>query len=182
MITQKLVHEMGGEIAFHSRQNQGSTFWVQVHLDLNPNAPAIPRMLDDLHATPLAYIEPHPAVAKAVQEMLSITPLQVQHFASLDDLPDAHFPLLLMGLPVSDPHPATLSDALIARLRAHADSVLLALPSEMMLFADDLRARGIAGCIAKPVSLTRLLPMLLDLNMRRDAARRKTAADGDGGG
>ncbi len=173
VITQKLVHEMGGEIAFHSRQNQGSTFWVQVHLDLNPNAPAIPRMLDDLHATPLAYIEPHPAVAKAVQEMLSITPLQVQHFASLDDLPDANFPLLLMGLPVSDPHPATLSDALIARLRAHADSVLLALPSEMMLFADDLRARGIAGCIAKPVSLTRLLPMLLDLNMRHsdDAPR-----------
>ncbi|MBK4785120.1 MAG: two-component sensor histidine kinase BarA [Pantoea sp. Pent] len=173
VITQKLVHEMGGEIAFHSRQSQGSTFWVQVHLDLNPNAPAIPRMLDDLHATPLAYIEPHPAVAKAVQEMLSITPLQVQHFASLDDLPDAHFPLLLMGLPVSDPHPATLSDALIGRLRAHADSVLLALPSEMMLFADDLRARGIAGCIAKPVSLTRLLPMLLDLNMRHsDAAPR----------
>ncbi|MDR6349317.1 CheY-like chemotaxis protein/HPt (histidine-containing phosphotransfer) domain-containing protein [Pantoea sp. SORGH_AS 659] len=69
-----------------------------------------------------------------------------------------------MGLPVTEPHPATLPDALIKRLHARADSVLLALPSEMMLFADDLRARGIAGCIAKPVSLTRLLPMLLDLH------------------
>ncbi|QDY42853.1 two-component sensor histidine kinase BarA [Candidatus Pantoea soli] len=170
VITQKLVQEMGGEIAFHSRQDQGSSFWVHVHLDLNPNAPAIPRVLDDLQPTPLAYIEPHPAVAKAVQEMLSITPLQVQHFNRLEDLPETPFPLLLMGLPVSDPHPATLPDALIKRLRSHADSVLLALPSEMMLFADDLRARGIAGCLAKPVSLTRLLPMLLDLNMRHSDA------------
>lgn len=170
VITQKLVQEMGGEIAFHSRQDQGSSFWVHVHLDLNPNAPAIPRVLDDLQPTPLAYIEPHPAVAKAVQEMLSITPLQVQHFNRLEDLPETPFPLLLMGLPVSDPHPATLPDALINRLRSHADSVLLALPSEMMLFADDLRARGIAGCLAKPVSLTRLLPMLLDLNMRHSDA------------
>ncbi|KNC07958.1 histidine kinase [Pantoea sp. RIT-PI-b] len=173
VITQKLVSEMGGEIAFHSRPNQGSTFWVHIHLDLNPNAPAIPRMLDDLRATPLAYIEPHPAVAKAVQEMLSITPLQVQHFSSLEELPDTHFPLLLLGLPVTEPHPATLPDALIQRLRGHADSVLLALPSDMMLFADDLRARGIAGCIAKPVSLTRLLPMLLDLHDgQRDALPR----------
>ncbi|AIR85209.1 histidine kinase [Pantoea sp. BL1] len=175
VITQKLVSEMGGEIAFHSRQNQGSTFWVHVHLDLNPNAPPIPRMLEDLRAIPLAYIEPHAAVAKAVQEMLSITPLQVQHFTSLEALPDTRFPLLLMGLPVNDPHPATLPDALIQRLRAHADSVLLALPSEMMLFADDLRARGIAGCIAKPVSLTRLLPMLLDLHsLHNDALPHST--------
>lgn len=170
VITQRLVHEMGGEIAFHSRPQQGSTFWVHIHLDLNPNAPAIPRVLDDLHATPLAYIEPHAAVAAAVQEMLSITPLQIEHFTHLDEVPDKHFPLLLMGLPVDQPHAATLSDDLINRLRARADSVLLALPSEMMLFADDLRARGIAGCIAKPVSLTRLLPMLLDLHHSKDKA------------
>ncbi|ORM67254.1 two-component sensor histidine kinase BarA [Pantoea rwandensis] len=175
VITQKLVSEMGGEIAFHSRQNQGSTFWVHIHLDLNPNAPPIPRMLEDLRAIPLAYIEPHAAVAKAVQEMLSITPLQVQHYATLEEMPDTYFPLLLMGLPVSDPHPTTLSDALITRLRSHADSVLLALPSEMMLFADDLRARGIAGCIAKPVSLTRLLPMLLDLHSRQSDAQPRSA-------
>ncbi|MGK3127121.1 two-component sensor histidine kinase BarA [Candidatus Pantoea formicae] len=175
VITQKLVSEMGGEIAFHSRQNQGSTFWVHIHLDLNPNAPPIPRMLEDLRAIPLAYIEPHAAVAKAVKEMLSITPLQVQHYATLEEMPDTYFPLLLMGLPVSDPHPTTLSDALITRLRSHADSVLLALPSEMMLFADDLRARGIAGCIAKPVSLTRLLPMLLDLHSRQSDARPRSA-------
>jgi len=81
----------------------------------------------------------------------------------------------LMGLPVSETHPATLPDALIKQLHARADSVLLALPSEMMLFADDLRARGIAGCIAKPVSLTRLLPMLLDLDdWQRDAQPRGT--------
>jgi len=171
VITQKLVKEMGGEIAFSSQPNQGSIFRVHIQLDLNPNAPAIPRVLDDLRATRLAYVEPHAAVAKVVQEMLSITPLQVTHFASLDEMPEQRFPLLLMGLPVNPPYSTPLPDALIAQLRARADQVLLALPGEMMLYADDLRARGVAGCIAKPVSLTRLLPMLLDLpNGHRAAA------------
>jgi len=167
VITQKLVQEMGGEIAFHSQPGQGSVFQVRLRLNLNPNAPPIPRVLDDLHATTLAYVEGHPAVAQVVQEMLSITSLQVEYYPTLDDLPDRHFPLLLLGLPVTEPHPAMLPDATIQRLCARADAVLLALPSEMMLFADELRARGIAGCITKPVSLTRFIPLLLDITHRQ---------------
>ncbi len=167
VITQKLVQEMGGEIAFHSQPGQGSVFQVRLRLNLNPNAPPIPRVLDDLHATTLAYVEGHPAVAQVVQEMLSITSLQVEYYPTLDDLPDRHFPLLLLGLPVTEPHPAMLPDATIQRLCARADAVLLALPSEMMLFADELRARGIAGCITKPVSLTRFIPLLLDISHRQ---------------
>ncbi|ERK12516.1 BarA sensory histidine kinase [Pantoea sp. AS-PWVM4] len=170
VITQKLVHEMGGEIAFHSRQGEGSTFWVHIQLDLNPNAPPHPRALEDLRPSLLAYIEPHPAVAKAVLEMLSGTPLQVHHAATLEELGDAHFPLLLMGLPVDGKTTSALPDDLITHLLNRADSVLLALPSEMMLHADELRARGIAGCLTKPVSLTRLLPMLLDFHSRQREA------------
>jgi two-component system sensor histidine kinase BarA len=167
VITQKLVQEMGGEIAFHSQPDRGSVFRVRVRLNLNPNAPTIPRVLDDLHATTLAYVEPHPAVARVVQEMLSITPLRVEYYPSLAALPERHYPLLLLGMPVAKPHPATLTDTEIQQLCDRADAVLLALPSEMMLFADDLRARGIAGCIAKPVSLTRFIPLLLDIGSRQ---------------
>ena len=167
VITQKLVQEMGGEIAFHSQPGQGSVFRVRVRLNLNPNAPAIPRVLDDLHATTLAYVEAYPAVARVVQEMLSITPLKVEYYPSLAALPERHYPLLLLGMPVAKPHPATLTDAEIQQLCARADAVLLALPSEMMLFADELRARGIAGCITKPVSLTRFIPLLLDIDSRQ---------------
>ncbi|MEJ1268894.1 response regulator [Pantoea ananatis] len=45
----------------------------------------------------------------------------------------------------------------------------MALPSPMMLLADELKVRGIDGCIAKPVSQTRLLPMLLELHARHSS-------------
>ncbi|KKW52360.1 histidine kinase, partial [Pantoea ananatis] len=79
VITQKLVREMNGEITFVSRQNHGSTFWVRVKLDLNPNAPSMPRVLDALSNTRMAYVEANPDVASAVVEILGATPLQVEH-------------------------------------------------------------------------------------------------------
>jgi two-component system sensor histidine kinase BarA len=63
VITQKLVNEMGGEISFHSRLNQGSTFWFHVNLALNPNAAQDPRAVACLEGKTLAYIEANPAAA-----------------------------------------------------------------------------------------------------------------------
>lgn len=39
VITQKLINEMGGDIAFHSQPHKGSTFWFHIRLELNHNAP-----------------------------------------------------------------------------------------------------------------------------------------------
>lgn len=167
VITQKLVSEMGGEIAFHSRVNEGSTFWVRIQLDLNPNAPTLPRALDALSRSRMAYVEAHAASADATLKMLRVTPLQIEHSETLSGLREPHYPLLLVGLPIDITQQALLDDAFIDALLNRADCVLLALPSAMMLLADRLKVRGIHGCITKPVSTTRLLPLLADLHTRQ---------------
>ncbi len=166
VITQKLVREMNGEITFVSRQNHGSTFWVRVKLDLNPNAPSMPRVLDALSNTRMAYVEANPDVASAVVEILGATPLQVEHSLTLEGLSQPRYPLLLMAMPVDASKSQVLESRFINSLLERADQVIMALPSPMMLLADELKVRGIDGCIAKPVSQTRLLPMLLELHAR----------------
>ena len=167
VITQKLVREMGGEITFSSQPDHGSTFVVRVQLDLNPNAPGMPRMLEALSHARIAYVEANPVVARAALEMLSATPLQIDYSETLEGLNEAHYPLLLMAMPVTISQHQLLDESQIDALLERADHVLMALPSPMMLLADELKVRGIDGCIAKPISLTRLLPMLLDLHTRQ---------------
>ncbi|RPD98953.1 two-component sensor histidine kinase BarA [Candidatus Pantoea deserta] len=167
VITQKLVSEMGGEITFHSRINEGSTFWVRIQLDLNPNAPTLPRALDVLSRSRMAYVEAHDASADAALKMLRVTPLQVEYSKTLAGLSEPHYPLLLVGVPVNITQQALLEDSFIEAMLSRADCVLLALPSAMMLLADRLKARGIHGCITKPVSTTRLMPMLAELHTRQ---------------
>ena len=167
VITQRLVREMGGEIAFHSRLNHGSTFRVHIQLDLNPNAPSMPRVLDALNQSRLAYVESHPAAAKAVLEMLGATPLQVHYSSTLEGLGDERFNTLLVGMPVNVTRQALFAEGRIPALLERADSVIMALPSQMMIYADELKLCGVAACIAKPVSMTRLMPLLLDLHARQ---------------
>lgn len=167
VITQRLVKEMGGEIAFHSRLNHGSTFWVHIRLDLNPNAPSMPRVLDALNQSRLAYVESHPAASRAVLEMLSATPLLVHYSSTLETLGDGYFSTLLVGLPVNVTRQEIFAEGRIAALLERADYVIMALPSQMMIYADELKMRGIDACIAKPVSMTRLMPILLDLHAQQ---------------
>ncbi|WP_336748681.1 two-component sensor histidine kinase BarA [Pantoea vagans] len=167
VITQKLVREMGGEITFSSQPDQGSIFMIRLQLDLNPNAPGMPRVLDALSHARIAYVEADANVASAALEMLSATPLQIDYSETLEGLKASHYPLLLMAMPVSISQPELLNERLINGLLDRADNVLMALPSPMMLLADELKVRGIDGCIAKPISLTRLLPMLLDIHTRQ---------------
>ena len=166
VITQKLVNEMGGEISFHSRLNHGSTFWFHVNLALNPNASSDPRMLDCISGHHLAYVEPNTAAAQAVLNMLSATPLKVSYSASVSGLQEAHYDVLLMGLPVDIQHSQEIADERLNPLLQRADSVILALPFQMQIFAEQLKARGVTACLIKPLSMTRLLPILIDHHSR----------------
>lgn len=57
-----------------------------------------------------------------------------------------------MAMPVDISQPELLNERMINALLDQADNVLMALPSPMMLLADELKVRGIDGCIAKPIS------------------------------
>ncbi|CAY75458.1 sensor histidine kinase/response regulator [Erwinia pyrifoliae DSM 12163] len=168
VITQKLVNEMGGEISFHSRLHRGSTFWFHINLELNPNAASDPRIMDCVEGQHLAYVEPNAAAAKAVMEMLNATPMQVSYSPSLDELAQDCYDVLLMGLPVVQGHSLEIDEEQLTPILQRANSVIMALPFQMQIYAEDLKARGVTACLIKPLSMTRLLPVLVDHHHRRD--------------
>lgn len=166
VITQKLVNEMGGEISFHSRLNHGSTFWFHVNLALNPNAASDPRMLDCLTGQHMAYVEPNNVAAQAMLEMLSATPMKVSYSPTLDNLQEAHYDVLLLGLPVDMQSNREITGEHLTPLLQRADSVILALPFPLQIYAEQLKARGVTACLIKPLSMARLLPILVDHHAR----------------
>ena len=163
VITQRLVKEMGGDISFHSQPNRGSTFWFHINLDLNPNA--IPDMLntDGLAGKRLAYVEANATAAQCTLEMLAATPLEVIYSPTFSSLAEAQYDILLVGIPVSmrdlSPHREKLAKAC-----AMSDNVLLALPCHAQVSAEALKRDGVAACLLKPLTTTRLLPALVATN------------------
>ncbi|MEM6162108.1 two-component sensor histidine kinase BarA [Erwinia sp. P6884] len=166
VITQKLVNEMGGEISFHSRVNHGSTFWFHVNLALNPNAASDPRATDCLLGKRLAYVEANESAARATLDMLGATQMTVSYSSTLDGLPEAYYDALLMGLPVTRQQEKEIPNEQLLPALQRADNVIMALPCQMQVYAEELKARGVSACLIKPVSLTRLLPILIDHHTR----------------
>lgn len=162
VITQKLVNAMGGDIAFHSQPGQGSTFWFHINIDLNPNA------MTDLHATDflsgkqIAYVEPNNTAARSTLEWLNATPATVVYSPSLAGLPQGQVDVLILGIPVTSHEPLSMAQEALASAAQRCRSLLLALPCHAQIDAEGLKKGGAAACILKPVTPTRLLPLLIE--------------------
>lgn len=161
-ITQKLVREMGGDISFHSQPGRGSTFWFHINLDLNPNAVPDGSTLTVLAGKHLAYIEPNSAAAQGTLDMLASTPLQVTWGATLDDLPQQQYDFMLIGIPVTHRNPLSMQDAWLANAARMSPCLILALPCHALVNAEQLKQAGASACMIKPITQTRLVPLLLE--------------------
>lgn len=162
VITQKLVNEMGGEVSFHSQPNRGSTFWFQLNLDLNPNALSDGHATDCLQNKRIAYIEPNNVAAQSTLDMLEKTPLTVIYSPTLSRLPTGHYDILLIAVPVTLQESLALQKERFTQAATMTDCLLLALPSHMQVNAEVLKQGGVAGCLLKPVTFNRLLPLLIE--------------------
>ncbi len=163
VITQKLVRKMGGEISFYSKPDQGSIFKFYIYLDINETEYTPPVSLIQLTGQ-LAYVEANPAAARATLNMLSMTGLQVTHRPTLAQLPDQHYNILLVGIPIPFRHNmAVHRDKLLVALKM-AESVILALPSQSQVEAETLKQIGAHACLIKPISSNRLFPLLVQNN------------------
>ncbi|WP_058913522.1 two-component sensor histidine kinase BarA [Entomohabitans teleogrylli] len=162
VITQRLVKEMGGEISFHSQPGHGSTFWFHINLDLNANAVVDRHALDVLEGKTIAYVEPNEAAARSTLEMLSATPLKVIYSPAFAALPDEHYDILLIGIPVTFRAPLTMQHERLARAIGLTDCLILAVPFHAQIDAEALKNRGAGACISKPITTTRLFPLLIE--------------------
>jgi len=162
VITQKLVNEMGGEISFHSKPDSGSTFWFYINLDLNPHAVVNNKVMNKLAGRRIAYVEPNVNAAQSTLNLLQSTPLSVVHTPSISGLPNEHFDILLIGAPVTLSENQPLAYINLAQAVTMSDCLILALPCQAQIYAEDLKRQGVAGCLLKPVTSTRLFPLLLE--------------------
>ncbi|CAK9885862.1 MAG: Signal transduction histidine-protein kinase BarA [Candidatus Erwinia impunctatus] len=162
VITQKLVNEMGGEISFTSRLRKGSTFTFNINLALNPNAATTPYDWNSLANKRLAYVEENQTAARATREMLADTPLTITYSTTLDELPDAYYDFLLIGLSSAQDPDGEISSEILQPILTRANAVVLALPAQMQIHAEALKNAGVTACMIKPISITRLLPILID--------------------
>lgn len=162
VITQRLVKEMGGDISFYSQLNRGSTFWFHITLELNENRPHHPIPMACLTGKKLAYIEANPTASKAVKEMLANTPAEITHCTTQATLPNDHYDFILYGMPIRLNHHLHDYEERLQQLLSHCDHLILALPSQFQISAEQLKSKGVYACLNKPVSSVRLLPYLLE--------------------
>lgn len=163
VITQKLVREMGGDISFHSQPNRGSTFWFNINLDLNPNVLTDGPDTRSLAGKRIAYVEANAAAAQATLDMLATTPLEVVYAVSIAALPAEFYDILLVAVPVSVRDLSIHRDKLNTAL-AMTEHLVLALPCHAQVDAESLKQNGAAACLLKPLTATRLLPVLLEFS------------------
>ncbi|MFI8415210.1 two-component sensor histidine kinase BarA [Serratia sp. NPDC078593] len=162
VITQKLVKEMGGDICFHSQLNRGSTFWFHITLDLNEGMLSLPPSLPDLRGKKLAYIEANPTAAQATLNMLSATQLVVTHSPTIGQLQKNEYDFLLVGVPIpfrDNIGQGQHKEKLLESLKL-AKRVILALPCQSQIDAEQLKQLGAIGCLTKPITSNRLYPLL----------------------
>ncbi|WAT00112.1 two-component sensor histidine kinase BarA [Rouxiella chamberiensis] len=162
VITQRLVKEMGGDISFYSQLGRGSTFWFHITLELNENHPRLPVSMSCLEGKKLAYIEANPTASKAVNEILATTPAEVIHRTSQALLPDEHFDLIIYGMPILLNHHLHDYEERLQQLLGRCHRLILALPSQFQISAEQLKYKGVYACLSKPLSSVRLMPYLLE--------------------
>ncbi|MBS5775186.1 MAG: two-component sensor histidine kinase BarA [Enterobacter cloacae] len=100
--------------------------------------------------------------AQCTLDVLSETPLEVIYSPSFSALPQAHYDMLLMAIPVTVREPLSMQHDRLARAAAMTDYLLLALPCHAQVDAESLKQDGAAACLLKPLTSTRLLPALTE--------------------
>lgn len=160
VITQKLVKEMGGDINFRSEVNCGSSFWFHIPLQIDDSTANTPPAYQHLNTKRIACVEHNPAAAQATLNILAATPLTVSFSPTLGQLPAERFDFLLIGKPVTQRISLIDIKRELALAAQFSSCVILALPSQAMVEAEQIKRMGAFACLAKPVSANRLLPLL----------------------
>lgn len=165
VISQRLAHEMNGEIGFTSEPQQGSNFWFTFTCEINPMPLLELQDFGDLHGKTILYYEPHAHARIATLELLSQWKMQVAQVTNLEQLGQAiaakrlyDFVLLSHGV-----GPSELNElkGLLQAVRPISPSLHVAINSNSPNLQEALISSGALSCISKPVTHSKLSKSLL---------------------
>ncbi|MDR0806492.1 MAG: two-component sensor histidine kinase BarA [Enterobacteriaceae bacterium] len=162
VITQRLVKEMGGDIHFNSQPNKGSTFWFHINLELDINC----MTSKELHLTALSnqrilYIEADPKVTQSTLSLFQNEPVEVIHYSSFGQVPEQHYDIVLQGIPVDSKNINHYINGTMKQALALSKRLILAIPNQPYIDAEELKQAGAQVCLFKPLSKGRLFRALL---------------------
>jgi two-component system sensor histidine kinase BarA len=161
VITQKIVHQMGGEIGLTSRLHQGSTFWF--NLKFSKTDIPISDWFDPqrLNQSTVLLLEPNRQAAAIIQQALKNVNAIVTH---VDEMPSSSelYDFVIYNLA---PTPETRLESIEPQVRQAlnlAPNIILGMPSTELAMADHLMKHHPVKCVTKPLSRKKLLQAMLD--------------------
>ncbi|MGL6316468.1 two-component sensor histidine kinase BarA [Vibrio sp. WXL103] len=162
VITQKLVSQMGGEISLTSRLHQGSTFWYTIQL-ATTNMP-VSDLVDTacLANRTVLLVEPNIQAATVVQQMLSISNLQVSYRSTMPD-EVGHYDYAIINFAPNTEHSFDEVREQVILAQKMATHVSVGLPSTELALATQITAELNVPCVPKPFSRRKLLQNLVVL-------------------
>jgi two-component system sensor histidine kinase BarA len=178
VISQRLVHEMNGNMGFSTEQGEGSTFWFTFHCEVNPLS--IHDVFDnhELSGQSVLYLEPHTHSRIATSEILADWNLNVHAVQNFDQIYDllnkkSHFDFALISHDIA---PTALVDLkeLITTLSPKVTKIHLAINSNSPNLQEALIASGASSCLSKPITPERLNKVLLPRHHLLDTIRTTT--------
>jgi two-component system, NarL family, sensor histidine kinase BarA len=160
VISQRLSREMGGDVAFISEENRGSTFWFTFKCELNQMPVNIPDFNTELIGKSVLYFEPHTHGRIATSEIMANWQMQVMPVDSLAELSTAleqgaTYDYALISHDVT-PSELTSLKELITYITPRIPNLHLAINSNSPNLQEALVAAGVKSCLSKPITPERL--------------------------
>ncbi|MFV0574978.1 MAG: two-component sensor histidine kinase BarA [Vibrio sp.] len=160
VITQNLIHQMGGEISLTSRLHHGSTFWFSLSFQTTNMPMSPPLDTSSLHGHSILLIEPNMQAAAIIEHQLNYAGMDVTYQTQLANTQD-RFDRILLNLAPTVHHDEDSLHDLIQQALGLTDQLILGLPSTELALAESLIKRYPIQCIAKPIVRRKLIQLLL---------------------
>ncbi len=164
IISQRLVETMGGQIGFHSKATEGSTFWFSLALQPHHLATSEPLPVTLLADKTVLYIEPQQHSREATLSLLNSWGMQVSACATAGQLQQAlahqdQFDIALIGRTVSLDQLNPIIE-LIRQIKPHCQYLYLLVNSLSPNLREALLQSGAQACLAKPAHQRKLAATL----------------------
>lgn len=164
IISQRLVEAMGGQIGFHSKTSDGSTFWFSLTLHAHYLGVSEPLPVASLSGKTVLYIEPQQYSRESTLSLLNSWDMQVSACATPAQLQQAlarqdQFDIALIGRTVSLDQLNPIIE-LIRQIKPHCQYLYLLVNSLSPNLREALLHSGAQACLAKPAHQRKLAATL----------------------
>lgn len=164
IIARRLAREMGGNVDFTTKHNQGSTFWASFQCDVNPLPIDNMMFPTTLENQTILYCEENTRARTATVALLAHWKMKVVSVASFSEMRDAlnqhKFDYALLGCRITTSNIDDIKNE-IKLLSSRVPEVHLAINNNSLNLKETFLAAGAHSCLTKPLLANTLINSFL---------------------